>query len=339
VVIIPKPGSYPLMSEPRQQHYIPRFYLSGFADTRILKREGQEVIWVYEKGKEPRRSSPIKEARRRDFYSFEQDGIRRGEAEKWLGDLEDQVAPIITTLVNERRDLTETEKSWLALFAGIMQTRTPAGRRLSENRIDPFVNKIMKEKAADPSAFREFLEETFDPMYMPGFDIDNPQQVEQLRQEILSGKSEEISKDPQFELASMIEVGKKVGSVLFEMNWQIIYNESDDLFLTSDDPVVSWRMDVEANRLYLREGVDRPNANVWLPLCREICLRMNKECDPRHKIWDDSSVRYINKTMVWTADRWIFAPTRSERLKRLVDKKGGRANVDALDLRFEGQRY
>lgn len=327
------------MSEPRQHHYVPRFYLSGFADPTILQRENREVIWVYERGKDPRRSSPRNEAKQRDFYSCKQDGSKDTGAEKWFANLEQRVAPIIAGLMRDRRDITESEKAWLALFAGTMQVRTPAGRRLAGNRIDPLVTKIMKEAAADVSTFRKFVEENSDPAYMGDFNVEDAEQVEGLRQAFLNGRGEEISAAPDFQLISMIEVGKKVGGVLFEMNWQTIYCESQERFLTSDDPVTCWVMDVKANRLHLREGVDRPGANVWFPLCSGICLRMTRDCDPGAGRWIDSGIRYINKTIIMCADRWIYASERSEKIRALFDKKGGRFSVETVDLRFEGRKY
>lgn len=327
------------MGEPRQHHYVPRFYLNGFADPTILRRENREVIWVYERGKDPRPSSPKNEAKQRDFYSYQQDGSRDFRVEKWLGDVEQQVAPIIASLMRDRRDITESEKARLALFAGTMQVRTPAGRRLAENRIDPLVTKLMEESAVDVSTFRKFVEENSDPAYMGDFNVEDSVQVEELRQSILNGRAEEISNAPDFEMISMIEVGKKVAGLLFEMNWQTIYCESRERFLTSDDPVTSLVLDVKGNRLHLREGVDRPGANVWFPLCSGICVRMSKEIDPGAARWVPAGIRYINKTIIMCANRWIYASEQSKRIKALFDKKGGRFSVESADLRFEGRKY
>ena len=328
------------MSEPRQHHYVPRFYLNGFADPNILKRERREAIWVYERGKTPRRSSPKNEAKQRDFYSYSNNGVRDTRVEQWFSELEQNVSPIIDSLMKDRRNVTEAEKAWLALFAGTMQTRTPANRRLSTKRIDPLVTKIMHDAATDTATFQRFVNENSDQTYMGNFDVSDTEQVEALRQAILSGRSDEISHDPNYELFSLVEVGKKVGALLFEMNWQIIYCESQEYFLTSDDPLTSWVLDVTANRLHLREGVDRPGANVWLPLCRGICLRMSKDCAPAGVgRWVDSGIRYVNKAIVMCADRWVYASKRSRKIKDLFDKKGGKFSVDAVDLRFEGQKY
>lgn len=327
------------MSEPRQHHYIPRFYLSGFVDQRILQRENREVIWVYERGKDPRPSSAANEARERDFYSYKDGDSRSVQFETWLSKLEETVAPIINHLKTKQRDITEVEKDWLALFAGIMQMRTPARRRLEKKRLEPFVTLVMKEAASTPGTFQKFIEENYDPAYMGDFDIKDAEQVEEFRRAILSGRQEQIQNDPRYGLFSMVAVGQKVGELLSTMNWQVIYCDGAERFLTSDDPVISFALDVTANRLHLREGVDRPNANVWLPLCREICIRMNKDCQSGYGHWVDAGIRYINKAVIMCADRWVYASERSDRVKTLLDKKGGKFSVDTVEFHFEGRKF
>src|SRR5260370_23556219 len=138
------------MKSPRQQHYIPRFYLSGFVDPSIFARDRKEVIWVYERGKDVRRSSPEKEARQRDSYTFEQSGFRNVEIEERFGKLEAAVAPIISNLATSPRHVTESEKQILALFLGTMPIRTPAGRCFSVSRTMPFITERLTQADADP---------------------------------------------------------------------------------------------------------------------------------------------------------------------------------------------
>ncbi|MGI0085701.1 MAG: DUF4238 domain-containing protein [Nitrososphaerales archaeon] len=321
------------MNEPRLQHYIPRFYLSGFADPNILGREKRQVIWVYERGRDPRRSSPEREARKRDFYTCKEDGSRSVDVEIWFGKLEEQVAPIIASLMRVQRHITETEKQSLALFIGTMHMRTPAQRRLSETRVEPFVTKLMKEVAADNGKFRKFVEEN------PSVLGDQNYDVEELRQAILAGRGDDFAAREDYQLMSIIEVGKMEANVLLNMNWQTVYSEDQDLFLTSDDPVVAWVVDEPTNKLHLRMGIGSPGVNVWFPLCRTICLRINKNCETGYGSWVNPGIRYVNKITAMCADRWVYASKQSKEIKGLFDKKGGRVSVDTVDLRFEGRKY
>ena len=321
------------MSDPRLHHYIPRFYLKGFADPSILRRENKEAIWIYEKGKEPRRSAPEKEARERDFYSWTAGDTRNLDVENWFGNLENQVAPIIISLSESRREPTAREKELLALFIGTMQQRTPAARWLAENRMDPLISKLMKETANDPAKFRSFVEENH-PFPNDGEAFD----LEEIRQAILAGRGEVIADSPDYKLLSIIEVGKMVGNVLLEMNWQTIYSEDQDHFLTSDDPVISFVVDA-SEKLKLRTGVGTPGVDVWFPLCSTVCLRMNKHCEAGWGRWLSAGIRMINKMVIFCAHRCVYASERSDNLKKLMNEKGAQVSVKTADLRFEGQSY
>ena len=321
------------MTEPRLQHYIPRFYLSGFVDPDILSSEGKEVLWVYERGKQVRRSSPKSEAKQRDFYTLDVDGSRNVDVETWFGNLEGQVAPIITGLVKDGRHVTETEREWLALFIGTMQCRTPAGRWLADNRMGPAAAQILKEAAADPSKFRSFIEKNYHMPDSEGFGL------EEIRRDILAGRADDLSARQDFRLLSIIEVGKQVAHILVEMNWQTIHSEGQGFFLTSDDPVVSHVIDERSNRQSFRMGVGVPGVTVWFPLCRTVCLRMNKSCESGCGRWVSAGIRLLNKMTIMCADRWVYASEHSAKLKRLFDNEGGQANVKTADLRFDGLKY
>jgi hypothetical protein len=320
------------MKKPRLQHYIPRFYLKGFTDPIALQRNGRDVVWVYEKGREPRRSSPNSEAKERDFYSSDEGNSQNLELESWLANLENQVAPIIARLMRDRRQPGNAEREWLALFVGTMQTRTPAGRWLSENRVSRLAMQLIKEAAADPDKFRKFVDENGG---LPEEDFD----IEHVRGEILSDHHEVLSGSRDLNLLSIAAVGQMVARVLLGMNWQTIDSEGHEFFLTSDDPVIVHALDERSNKLHLRMGVGSPGVNVWFPLCRTLCLRMGKDLEPGYATWVDRGIRYVNKMIAMCAHRWVFASKRSEKIKSLVNRRGGLFNVKTVDLRFEGRKY
>ena len=97
-----------------------------------MKSTGKRLLWVYEKGHEPRRSIP--EAYQKDFYSFDKNGTRNVDTERWSAQLEKRIAQLITELVSSKREPTGAEKTCLAVFMGTMYTRTPLGRQLGDER-------------------------------------------------------------------------------------------------------------------------------------------------------------------------------------------------------------
>jgi hypothetical protein len=321
------------MNEPRLQHFIPRFYLSGFADPTIRRREHKDVIWVYEKGHQIRKSSPKIEARQRDLYSYVRDGSRNSGIEVWLGKLEAEVAPVISKLAIDKRAVTESEKEWLALFMGTMHMRTPAARWLSEERTNPLISRLMRESAKDPMKFRAFIEANGQSIDCDGFDI------EEVRLDILAGRADELAGRQDLEVRGMVEVGARVAEYLSEMNWQVIHSESQESFLTSDDPFVSFVFGDPPTNVYYRMGVAIPGVIVLFPLCRSMCLRLSAKCQSGAGQIPSADIRAMNKMVMTCADRFVYAPEKSERIRSVFEKKGGRVSVRTADLRFEGQKF
>src|SRR2546423_814977 len=105
----------------KAQHYIPKFYLKGFADK-------QGALWVYEKFKPLRKSKPKHEAHHPDYYTHAEDGERDETAEDVLKKVESQVAPVILKLANPQYVLTPKTAGDLVLFVAFMFARVPSWR-------------------------------------------------------------------------------------------------------------------------------------------------------------------------------------------------------------------
>src|SRR5216684_156667 len=81
------------ISGSRAHHFLPISYLNGFIDPEILRRQKRRVVWVYERGRGVRKSTPENEAHQRDFYLHES-----GSIEGALAEMESVVAPILADL-------------------------------------------------------------------------------------------------------------------------------------------------------------------------------------------------------------------------------------------------
>jgi hypothetical protein len=80
------------MSEPRQHHIIPEFYLAGFTDSGT--KEGMLHVFDYRRGRRYR-VKPRQAARERDFYRLETPGEDPNAVEKDQARLEGELAPTL----------------------------------------------------------------------------------------------------------------------------------------------------------------------------------------------------------------------------------------------------
>lgn len=297
--------------------------MDGFCDPTVLAQTGKRVVWVYEKDRPPRPSTPHKEARERDFYAFERTGERNFQVEEWLSTVEQNVAPIIKRLKNVRYVLTAAEREWLAIFGGTMHTRTPAGREFIGTRIEPAASRAIKEAASDLAEFRALCCSLGLPME-PDLDL------EEVRKGILEGKYDSIAERPDFKLASVIDVGLKEAEVLLRFDWQIVHAYDSEYFLTSDCPVVSGLWERERRMARFHMGFDIPGIDIFFPLDRTMCLRMKKGIEPGAHQVPDRGVRYFNKATMMCAHRRAYAAKQSVKLERLFNKRGCTVSLESV---------
>ena len=109
------------------QHFLSRFYLSGFCDPDVpaghtpfvWTQTLQQSVW--------RRKSPKKLATTPDLYTFSKaDGTKDQSLEELLGKIETVVAPVIKRISSGASSILETERQNLALFVALAQLRVPA---------------------------------------------------------------------------------------------------------------------------------------------------------------------------------------------------------------------
>jgi hypothetical protein len=136
----------------------------------------------------------------------------------------------------------------------------------------------------------------------------------------------------------MIQVGIQYGEVLSQMDWQFIHSPEDQLFITSDNPVICEMGDpLNPRAVHLRSGPNHPNAAAWLPLTSRVCLLMHRGLVPGVATAPAKAVREINKRIMMCADKRIYARELSESLREAFEKHGCRLPIEKLDLRYEGQ--
>jgi len=116
------------MDPSKAHHYVPQFYLKGFADPTRSAQSGKVLLWVYEKGKIPRLSTPRQEAHENNFYTFEDDSGQRFSIEPYFARLESEVAPVLRKADDLDYFFSDEEKSLMAYFIALLFLRGPTGR-------------------------------------------------------------------------------------------------------------------------------------------------------------------------------------------------------------------
>src|SRR5215204_4079839 len=117
------------MSDPRQHHILPEFYLAGFTDTGT--RDGMLQVFDYRRGRRYR-AKPRQVARERDFYRVYEPGEHPNVIENDLAAMESEIAPALRQVLADRTVHSPAELGTLLSLAALVHARSLKGReRLS----------------------------------------------------------------------------------------------------------------------------------------------------------------------------------------------------------------
>lgn len=116
--LAPAPAAKPLLTGPKRQHFLPRFYLEGFAKDRKV------AVYDLEKN-EVRMQQPVNTGVIGHCYTMEDaEGRPRFELEQMLSEFEGKASPSIKRLA-VREQPTDEERADLAIFVALAGFRTP----------------------------------------------------------------------------------------------------------------------------------------------------------------------------------------------------------------------
>lgn len=295
--------------EPKAQHYIPRFYLKGFTNK-------QGVLWVYEKFKPMRESTPKREAHRPDYYTHGEQGERDETAENVLRDTEARVAPIVRKLANPQYRLAPENAAHLMIFVAFLFARVPSWRE----HLDCIAANIARDHqlriAKDRERFHKMCAEVETSKGAPlGMDY------EELRQYVLKGDFDIVQGSAAFNLGAMFTSALGILKEIQSFGYQALYAPEGAYFWTSDSPVYTLQPDGNGEAT-IGVGFGWPNVEVYVPLNKKTCLRMKRGISPMGRSISEDWAKRINDLIMATASRYLYSSDGYRRTARLFDERG-----------------
>ena len=318
------------MNKPVKQHYLPVSYLKGFSDPNILRRLNKHNIYVYEKGRSVRVSTPKAEAYEKHLYTLSTSNGDEFKVEKYLAGVEDEATPIIAKAQSKEYEFSPAEKKLLAQYIALMFTRTPALREYERKFSGPASLIVLKKLASDdPEGFAKEWD-----AYVKG-DKDAPN-ADYARKRILEGVLDK--EDPDTPLESMLYVARMIAEIIEQFGWQVLHACRHETFVTSDFPIVGVER-YSSTQMRLGVGFNTPNSEFYFPLSAKTCLRMAADIDMSIGHLTSRNVRLVNDMEMRYAHRRIYAATNSERIRTDFEKQFGamRLGENALVPTWDGK--
>lgn len=292
-----------------RHHYIPQFYLRGFADPKLPNH-----IWRYSKDSSEPISISIKDACvQSHYYSFTMpDGDRNSEmAENIFQSIEDDAA-IIIRKIESRKELSADERAYFSHFIAFQLTRVPAFRNWILESKANLMKRVMQVSASYKESFEAMVKNVSD---KEGIEII----PENFREFCLDGNYD-IEYPEETSLQFVFQLALDVAKIIYDMNWGFIHSPSGAYFLTSDNPVFLADPSRNSDFPFGIGLIDR-NVEFTLPLTKEICFigswqnNVIGHCNFPHRgfIWE------INRRTIISATKYIFSPYKHNLIKEVIN--------------------
>lgn len=310
------------MSAPKNQHLLPRFYLSGFCNPEVHRREGHERdksrcrVWTHDKEQGRIRERGVKNLSvERHYYSADTPGGGRdAEPERVLAGLEDRAARVIRGL-QFGSELRPEQEGIFAVFAASMKFRISSYRPFSRSHAAR--NETRIKEAAFPSV--EALIEDLRRAGRP--EAEDSEFVERVFREVRSDEYE-LKLTKNHDIEHMFRHTRKVAGVMLEQEWIFAWAPDGTSFATSDDPVLVLDLNLKAPKDFMG-GFGFASAGVTkvLPLTQCVCLIIGSSRRAiGHVRLDRETVRQLNLEQTRHYARWLIA--RDEALVRCLVGRG-----------------
>lgn len=309
-------ASKPLLTGPKRQHFLPRFYLENFS--------ANGLVAVYDrKSDEVRLQHPVNTGVIGHFYTMEDaEGRRRFELEQLLCEYEGKARPVIDKLA-ARAPIDAEERSDLAIFIALGAMRTPDVVDSLKAFNADMVTDIMKRMYADVDEVATQLRE--DPDFA-GKSEDQVMAEAKLMVDMAQNDGVKVTIDHRWAVGIAIRMALEIAPIFAGRDWVVAHRDNDKKsFVTTDAPVFLTTIAARADKFW-GVGFGNDDALVFFPLKESCTLAMfGTEGDLRHIEADTNKVRQINLGMAAKCQRFLIG--REEALVRSLAQATGLAQT------------
>jgi hypothetical protein len=300
--------SQPHLDGAKQQHYVPRFYLAGFA------HKNQVAVFDRRTGR-IRQQTPEHTARIPHLYTFEDKrNCRRFDIEKMFGYYEDKVAPIIVRVAARER-INEEEREFMTAYLALAALRTPSAISEAKAVYAGFTKAhALLTLSTEESALRVLRN-------MEAPDADQAALREMATRVVKMVRNDEytVEVDDGFALGESLKKFKVIAEAVHLRDWMALYTHSDsESFLTTDTPVVLTTRSSAMRHLPL--GYGSKHAQILCPLTHNcaIVLSGDQGRTGRTDITSEALERF-NSTVADNCQRYVFGRD-ADLVKQITDK-------------------
>lgn len=294
----------PLLSGPKRQHFLPKFYLEGFTKNGMVAVFDRELNEI--RVQQPENTCVIGH-----FYTMEDAaGRKRFELEQLLSENESKASCVIKKLAATEA-INADERTDLAIFVALAACRTPdivdSLKALNSN----FIRDVGKRMFADVDEVKTRMRGKPD---APSTEEELEVEAHKLVEYVQNGQYE-VKTSHTWAVNRAMEMAFKIAPILAGRDWAVVHRDNEKKsFVTTDAPV---RLTTVAPRekSFWGIGFGNTDALVLFPLTESCILAMyGSDGDLKHRTADVEQIRHTNLALVDRCQRFVVG--RDEALVR-----------------------
>jgi hypothetical protein len=295
----------PLLTGPKRQHFLPRFYLENFSESGLVAVYDREQDSV-------RLQQPVNTGVIGHFYTMEDaEGRKRFELEQFLSEYEGKAKLVIDKLA-AREEINADERSDLAIFIALAATRTPDVVDSLKAFNASMVTDVMKRLYSDVDEVAARLRE--DPVY-----ADKPDDAVLAEATLMVNMAQNdgvtVSTNHRWAVGMAIQMALQIAPIFAGRDWLVVHRDNEKKsFITTDAPVFLTTVAPRADQFW-GIGFGNTDALVFFPLKESCTLAMfGNTGDMRHTEAGTEKVRLLNLGLTSKCQRFVIG--RDETLLR-----------------------
>lgn len=284
----------------RDQHIVPRWHLRRFADV-------DGWFWRYRQNEPPKRCRPKGECWERDFYEYDVNGKRtHNRYERWLNRIENDAAPILDVLLNQRQ-LNQREMTvWGSYVASLFLRTQKVRSQFSSAMVQKF-----REQSRNPDFIRNLQYDLLKEGELV-FADDLKKELERLRSNMENSPS-------FYHLSGLEQHTTSLGAALAAKTWYVLQAPPRKFFVISDCPVTT--VEIAPGQARPGPGFAKESCVVILPITPTHIFVASSPAISWKPVGTPTSVDSTNLLVVRFADKRVYAPVNSSEIKILVDRE------------------
>jgi Protein of unknown function (DUF4238) len=292
------------MSEPRQHHVIPAFYLTGF--TASGTRGGTLHVYDYQRHKHYT-AKPDVAARERDFYRVYEPDEDPNVIEQELWKLENELAPVLRCVLAS--GIVNSDAHQLGELLSLVALIHARGLK-ARSRISLAVERTMRRKfeagVVTPDQWKTMVTAEVragvEPRKLPSFG-------EAVR---LIAKRRWYPHAPSvLKIGLIANAQQTTFAALADRVWSLARADSDTGGFVCSDTPLAWSEPAASDSPHL----DDPNTTITFPLSKELALISRKDRQGTYRA-EAAVVAWVNSRTMFLSMGMVLAPSDSFLLMR-----------------------